>query len=163
MIQRSIKYSAFCLLIVFSQPVFPQYPKRANLAIIESDTLSNFLLLHKCKQILNGEGYDICKMNVDILFLTTMAYPIDELPVLVYYKINIYNTTILLRGYIMDNRDFNSAGIHVTKRSWERSACRSLNGSLWKTGFEDMIIVTEKIRSKIYGVVTWQVEENYEL
>ena len=63
----------------------------------------------------------------------------------------------------MDNRNYNSAGIRITSRTWERSACRSFTGCLWKTGFEDMLIVAEKIHSKLSGVVTWRVEENHAL
>ena len=160
---RSVKYAFLLFLFVLYQQAFPQYPKRANLAIIENKNLSDSQLMYECVRILNAEGYEICKMKADILFLTTMAYPLDDLPVLVYYQLNITGTTILLRGYIMDNRDFNAVGIPISRRSWERSACRSLNGSLWKTGFEDMLKVAEKIRCGICGVATWCVEEDHEM
>lgn len=160
---RSVKYTFFLFLFVLYQQAFPQYPKRANLAIIENKNLSNSLLMYECVRILNTEGYEICKMKADILFLTTMAYPLDDLPVLVYYRLNITGTTILLRGYIMDNRDFNAVGIPISRRSWERSAYRSMNGSLWKTGFEDMIKVAEMIRAAIIGVTSWAIEEDYEV
>ena len=163
MIHGYIKYTAICFLFVFSQQAFPQYPKRANLAIIGNDSLSDFLLLSKCAKILNEEGYQICTMNVNSLILTTNSYPVNNLPVLIYYKLKINGTTVMLHGYIMDNRDFESMGLRNIKKYWKRSAYRSLNGSMWKTGFEDMIIVTEKIRSRIYGKVTWHIEENFEL
>ena len=69
----------------------------------------------------------------------------------------------MVYGYIMDNRDFESMGLRRVKKSWQRAAYRFLNGSLWRTGFQDMIVITEKLRSKIHGTVIWHVEENLEL
>ena len=159
MIQGCIKYISFCLLFLFSQHAFPQYPRRANLAIIENNRLMDLMLLKECIKILNDEGFEICKFDPESHFCTTMAYPVDNKPLLVYYEFNVVDRNILLRGYIMDNRDHNSVGIRISRKSWERSAYRSFNGCIWRTGFEHMVILTEKIRSNIYGVVTWQVEE----
>jgi len=92
-----------------------------------------------------------------------MACQVDDLPVLVYYTLSINDNIILLRGYIMDNRDYNSAGIKNTRREWERSACRSFTGCLWKTGFEDMTRLAEKIRRNLQGVVSWRVEYEIEI
>jgi hypothetical protein len=161
MIKSAIKYITFCLLSLFYQQAYPQYPRGANLAIIENDSLDDLQLLSKCKSILEEEGYDICKTNNDSLLLTTNSYSIENLPVLAYYELNFQGTTILLRGYVMDYRNFESMGLQNRKKSWERSAFRSLNGSLWRTGFEDMMVLTEKIRSRVYGTVTWRIEKNH--
>jgi len=164
MIQGCTKCITFYLLFfLISHQSFSQYPKRANLAVIKNDSLTNLLLLNKCINILEKEGYEICKNKPEHCFCTTMACQVDDLPVLVYYTLSINDNIILLRGYIMDNRDYNSAGIKNTRREWERSACRSFTGCLWKTGFEDMTRLAEKIRRNLQGVVSWRVEYEIEI
>jgi hypothetical protein len=143
------------LLLILSFPCLGQYPRRANVAIIETDSLFASRLFQVCMDILQSEGYQLNRLNYTSLSLSTDPVEIHTLPLLFKLEVKVEGTLAAIRGYIKDNRDFTSLGLYPIPQEWEDAAYRSLNGSTWRTGFEVVVDIVEKIRSEIYGKVYW--------
>jgi hypothetical protein len=142
-------------LFIFSSPCFGQYPKKANVAIIESDSLFDSHLFQLCINVLESEGYQLNSINYPSLMLSTNPVEIHELPLHFKLEIKVEGVLASIRGYIRDQRDFVSMGLQPIPQKWEDASFRSFRGSIWRTGFDVIVRVTERIRSEINGKVYW--------
>ena len=158
--ELNFKFFVLIIIIFISQKSYPRIPRRANIVIIENHSLSGNLLLNRCIAILENDSYEICNLNRDSLYLTTNSYFISNFPVLIYYRLSVTDSLVILRGFVMDLGKVDSNGDSGGKISWNRSAYRSIPGSLWRIGFERMEILTEKIRSALSGKVYWTIEDS---
>ena len=157
--KSKVIYLSFFLFITVRYAAFPQYQKNTNIAVIETDNLTGYRLYRECLDILQHSGWNICHKNSKDLVFTTNSYFLKNSPILVYYRLNIYDSLILLRGYVMDlNKILREEDKRETDH-WERSAFQPVWGSIRKMGFSNMILVTEKIRRSISGKVTWCTED----
>jgi hypothetical protein len=147
-----------CVLITLY--IFPflslaQYPNKANMALLETDSLSGRLLLDVCLEVLESEGYHLDRSDYTTMTLQTQPVEILELPLFFKLEIHVQGTLASIQGYIRDGRNFAMKGFPAINKPWEDAAYRSFRGSTWRTGFEVVTKVVEKIRSRAYGKVRW--------
>jgi len=143
------------LLLMSIYPSLAQYPRKANVAIIESDSIQGTHLFGVCTDILDSEGYYFFQSNKDSLSLVTNPIIIHDLPLLFKLEIKVEASLTTIRGYIMDDRNFADLGLYDIPKKWEYAAYRSFSGSMWRIGFDVLVEIVELIRSKINGKVTW--------
>jgi len=147
-----------CFLTVFlllSFSCMAQYPPKANVAIIETDSLSGIFLFDLCVDVLESEGYPLNRTDYSSLTLQTEPVEIHDLPLFFNLEIHVKGALASIQGYIKDGRDFTRKGFPAISKKWEEAANRSFSGSTWRTGFEVVIDVAEKIRSSTIGKVHW--------
>ena len=75
-----IFFGTFSFIFLISGTGFSQYPKRANIAIVESNNLSGSDLFNHCVEILENDGIQICTYNEQSLTVSTNSYFIKKLP-----------------------------------------------------------------------------------
>lgn len=144
----------FCPVISFAQ-----YPLRANVAILEADNLSGVFLFEVCVDVLESEGYQLNRSDYSTLTLQTQSVEIHELPLFFRLEIQVEDTLASIQGYIRDGRNSSRRGFPEIPKPWENASFRSFRGSTWRTGFEIVAGVVEKIRSRISGKVHWYRQE----
>ncbi|MBR9997686.1 MAG: hypothetical protein KFF73_01885 [Cyclobacteriaceae bacterium] len=143
------------ILMMISISCFGQYPRKANVVIIETDSLAASRLFYVCVDVLESEGFRVDELDRSSLVLVTDSVLIHKLPLLFKLEIRVMGTLASIRGYIRDGRDFKSMGWQDIPQEWEDAAYRSFSGSTWRTGFKKVVNVAERIRSETYGKVRW--------
>jgi hypothetical protein len=159
MFVKSAKSFILLVLLITTHQGFTQFPRMADLAVIENDSLHNHKLLERLAELQN-QGYEICTLNSPRLTLTTNSYFIENMPLLVYYQITVWERYALLRGYIMDLREISYSDEGIPTGKWFRSAFRPVPGGVRRTGFQELILIAEKLRTGFKGKVTWLKEES---
>lgn len=147
--------SATILLLLLSISCFGQYPKKANVAILQTDQMSSSRLMNVCIDVLESEGLLLEDQDETLMSLTTDSMVIHDLPLLFKVEILVEGELAAVRGYIKDDRDFKSMGWQDIPQEWEDAAFRSLPGSMWRTGFKAVTRIVEKIRARTSGTVQW--------
>ncbi len=147
----------FLLLINYA---FGQYPRRANLAVIETDVVLEFPLFRECMNILKMEGYEFSLNDPLSLKFITEPVQIHELPLLFKLVMEVDGPYVILQGFILDDRDFEKMGLSPIPKKWEFASYRSFPHSTWRTGFIEVVRLSEIIRSGLEGKTTWMVAEN---
>jgi hypothetical protein len=142
-------------LIFLSLSCFGQYPRKANVAILEADNFNSSSLLKVCVDVIESEGFHVEDIDSSSLTLTTDSVVIHQLPLLFKLEIDVEGRMAAVRGYIMDARNFTGMGWQDIPRKWEEAALRSLPGSTWRTGFEVVVRIVEKLRAETSGKVHW--------
>jgi len=132
-----------------------QYPKRANLAIMETDSLSGLFLFKECIDVLKSEGYQLKRSDYSTLYLQTRPVEIHELPLFFKLEIEVKGTLVSIRGFIRDGRNTFRKGFPEISKPWKEATFRSFRGSTWRTGFKVVAVIVEKIRSRTSGKTRW--------
>jgi hypothetical protein len=143
------------LFILVSISSFAQYPRKANVAILQADHMSSMRLRDVCVDVLESEGLIMEELNNNSMSFTTDSVVIHELPLLFKMEIIVDGEMAAVRGYVKDDRDFASMGWQDIPQEWEDAAFKSLPGSIWRTGFKAVVKIVEKIRAQTSGTIQW--------
>jgi len=143
------------IFLILSYPCLGQYPRKANVAVIETDSLKASRIFRVCIEILESKGYRLNRLDYSSFTLMTEPVVIHELPLLFKIEIEVNDALASIRGYVLDDRDFADLGLYPVPKEWEDAAYRSFSGSTWRTGFEVVVEMVEKIRSAVNGKVLW--------
>lgn len=151
--------SVLFITLLLSNYAFAQYPRRANVAVIETHSVKGSSFFRECVRILSEEGYTFSRVDEVPHALITDPVEIHELPLLFRIEIEVSGAYARLHGYILDNRDFKNLGFYPKQKKWVDACYRSLRGSTWRLGFEEVVVITEKLRSEVAGKVHWLSED----
>jgi hypothetical protein len=154
-----MKYLLILILFLFNY-AHAQYPRHANVALIETDSVSGYPFFLDCLEVLQDEGYSVKLIDEVPNALITEPVEIHDLPLLFRLELEVKGPYARLHGYIMDDRDFKNIGLYPREKKWVDATYRSFRGSTWRLGFDEVVVITEKVRSRVYGKVQWHIEEN---
>ncbi len=141
------------LFLFLANHALAQYPRGADLAIIYSGDMEDHQLIRECVRILESEGFCVISREGWPLFVQTISNEIHQMPL--DFKLEILVSDHLVQGFIRDGRDFEKLGLHPIPQTWEKASYRSFNGSTWRTGFDVVIRMVEKIRAGVRGKVLY--------
>ncbi len=152
----------FYIVVLSVTPGISQFQRNVNAVIIENDSLSDLELLTKFERLIQNSGYDICKMDSTTRMLTTNSYFVENLPLLVYYKLNVDGPYAMLRAYLMDFNNYSySPESQHPEMKWIRVAFRSVQDKTWHACFKKLVLLSEILRSGVHGKATWLEEEKF--